>query len=497
MPGLPDASAQGSPEAGTGRLTGPGTGSRALRNTALVLAARVASRALALFTVLLTGRHLSADSFGRFGLLVTITSIVTVLIDLGFNTLYPREAARHPDEISRFLSNLVTLRLGMGVLAFGVLAAVLWPFGLEYLLIPGFLLMLLQSFSGLLRQTFYARQQVRYEAIGIVLEAVVLLALTLYGVMHGGREGYFVWAYVAMWAVSCAYILTVLHVRGFARVTFRFEPAFFRQWLVASLPFAMTFVITTIYFKTDQPILKLFRPYADVGTYVAAYKPFEALLFVPVAMLNVVYPVLALLHKEAPDRLVPGIERFFRLLLLVGWPISVGIVVLAHGLTNLMWGSHYPGAEGALAILGAGVFMLFVNNAFIAALNSIDRQFAFTTASVMAMVANVGLNLALIPPFGYIGASVATVITEGVLLAASWWLVRKHLAAIPIHRLAWRIALAGLVMGVVLLPFRDLTGYWVLGLVAAGAAVYGVAVLLLRAFDAGEWDMVRRAVVRQ
>jgi hypothetical protein len=89
------------------------------------------------------------------------------------------------------------------------------------------------------------------------------------------------------------------------------------------------------------------------------------------------------------------------------------------------------------------------------------------------------------------------VITEAVLLAASWWLVRKHLAAIPIHRLGWRIVLAGVVMGAVLLPFRGVTGYWVLGLVAGGAAVYGVAVLLLRAFDAGEWDMVRRAVVRQ
>jgi O-antigen/teichoic acid export membrane protein len=299
-----------------------------------------------------------------------------------------------------------------------------------------------------------------------------------------------------MWAVSVAYILIVLHVRGFARVSFRFEPAFFRQWLVASLPFAMTFVITTIYFKADQPILKLFRPYSEVGLYIAAYKPFEALLFVPVAMLNVIYPVLALLHREAPERLVPGIERFFRLLLLIGWPISVGIVVLAHGLTQLMWGAHYPGAEVALAILGAGVFMLFVNNAFIAALNSIDRQLSFTWASVAAMVANVALNFALIPPFGYIGASLATVATEAVLLGAAWWLVRRHLATIDLARLGWRIVLAGAVMGAVLLPFRGVTGLWVLGLVAGGALVYGAAVLLLRAFSEGEWDMVRRAVAR-
>jgi O-antigen/teichoic acid export membrane protein len=171
-------------------------------------------------------------------------------------------------------------------------------------------------------------------------------------------------------------------------------------------------------------------------------------------------------------------------------------VVLARGLTQLMWGAHYPGSEVALAILGAGVFMLFVNNAFIAALNSIDRQLSFTWASVAAMVANVALNFALIPPFGYIGASLATVATEAVLLGAAWWLVRRHLATIDLARLGWRIVLAGAVMGAVLLPFRGVTGPWVLGLVAGGALVYGAAVLLLRAFSEGEWDMVRRAVAR-
>ncbi len=493
---MPDASAQESAAAGDGRLTGPGTAPRALRNTALVLAARVVSRALALFTVLLTGRHLSADSFGRFGLLVTITSIVTVLIDLGFNTLFPREAARHPGEISRFLSNLVTLRLLMGFAALAVLALVLLPFGLDYLLLPGFLLMMLQSYAGLLRQTFYARQQVGYEAVGILIESLVLLVLTVYGVTRGGNEVFFVWAYAAMWAVACAYIVTVLHLRGFARLSLRFETAFFRRWLAASLPFAMTFVITTIYFKADQPTLKLFRPYSEVGLYVAAYKPFEALLFVPVTMMNVVYPVLAVLHREAPERLLPALERFYRLLLLVGWPVSVGTVVLAGGLTNLMWGSHYAGSAAALAILGAGIVLMFVNNTFIAGLNSIDRQLSFTWASVVSMVANVALNLALIPPLGYLGASCATVVTEAVLLAAAWWLLRKHLAGLALHRLSWRIVLAGLVMGAVLLPFRGATGYAVLALVAGGAVVYGGAALLLRAVDAGEWDMLRRAVAR-
>ena len=488
---LPDAAAQGAPEIPPAARDGGGQGPRALRNTALVLAARFLSRALTLFTVVLTIHHLGPGRFGRFSLLVTIASIVTVLIDLGFNSLYPREAARHPAEVGRYLGNLVTLRLVMGVIALAVLALALLPYRLEDLAIPGFLMLLLQSYSGLLRQTFYARQQVGYEAIGIVLEAAVLLALTLYGIGTGAHEGYFVWAYTGMWAVSCVYIVAVLEITGMARIRPRFEPALMRTWLRASLPFAMTFVITTIYFKSDQPILGLFHPDADVGLYAAAYKPFEALLFIPVSMLNVVYPILGVFYRESPDRLVPGIERFYKLLLLVGWPLTVGTVVLAPGLARIL---AYPDSALPLAILASGIVLMFVNNTFIGALNAIDRQASFTRASIVSMVVNVGLNLLMIPAWSYIGAAESTVITEAVLLAVSWWLVRRHLFAVPVLRLSWRILVAGAVMGLAVLPFRS-AGTWgtLLG-VLAGGLVYAIGVFAFRALDAGELDMVRRAV---
>ncbi|HEX6548048.1 MAG TPA: flippase, partial [Candidatus Dormibacteraeota bacterium] len=431
--------------------------------------------------------------FGRFQTLVTYAAIVTVLIDLGFNSLYPREAARRPAEAGRYLGNLITLRLGMAVIAFGVFAAVLTVPQLEYLLIPGFLLMLAQSFSGLLRQTFYARQRVGYEAVAIVLEGVILLVLTLIGISANAGVTYFVWAYAIQWTLSCAYALTVLALTRMVKLQLRFEPQLLRTWLRASLPFAMTFVITTLYFKSDVPILRQFRPYAEVGWYTAAYKPFEALLFVPVSMLNVVYPILAIYHREAPDRLLLGLQRFYKLLLLVGWPLTVGMVVLAPGLAKLV---AYPQSEPALAILGVGVVLMFVNNTFIAALNSIDRQLSFTWASVISMVFNISLNLLVIPIWGYLGASWSTVLTETVLLVCGWWLTRRYLGGLPFFQLSWRVVVAGLVMGLALIPFRGVEHAGVVAVVGLGAAVYGIAVLLIRALDAGELELLRRAARR-
>lgn len=466
-------------------------GSRALRNTAIVLGARVLSRAIALLTVVLTVHHLGSTGFGRFGTLVTYVAIVAVLIDLGFNTLYPREAAREPGRAGEYLGRLIVLRLLMAVPTLGVVALVLWPARIEDLLVPGFLMMVFQSFSGLFRQTFYALQHVAYEAAAIVLESLVLLGLTVAGIRAGAGTAWFVWAYALTWMFSCAFIVVTLHRTGMARIQPSFDPGFWRRWLRLSLPFAATFALTTLYFKSDQAILPYFRDYHEVGWYQAAYKPFEALLFVPVSMLNVVYPVLAVYFREAQTMLVVGVERFYRLLLLVGWPASVGVVVLAPGLARLL---AYDQSAPALAILGAGIVLMFVNNAFIGTLNAIDRQGSMTRATIACFLLNLVLNLALIPPLGYLGAAWATVITELALGAIGWWLTSRYLFRLAVGRLSWRILVAGLVMGATLLPFHQAHGLPALvALVVLGAAVYALAIFLLRAIHTTELDMLRRS----
>ena len=109
-------------------------GSRALRNTALILTARVVSRLVALLSVVLVIRQLRASGFGGFQDVVNTTALVTVVLDLGFNTLFQREAARRPAEISRYLANIVTSKLLFAVPALAVLALALLATGkLAYL----------------------------------------------------------------------------------------------------------------------------------------------------------------------------------------------------------------------------------------------------------------------------------------------------------------------------------------------------------------------------
>ena len=471
-----------------------GLGSRALRNTTIVLTAKVIARLIALFTVLYMIRWLNKDGYGSFSVLVNLTAIASVLLDLGFNVLFVREGARHHNEIQRYLRNVMSLRLLMSVLALVLLAALVIPIGLGALLLPGFVLMVLTSYSTLLRNGLYAVQQLGYEAIAVVLESAVLLALVVYGVRTRQGVAYFVWAYAIQYGFSCVYFASVLALKRIAVIGWRFELPLIREWMWKGLPFALTFVLTIIYFRIDQPLIAVLRDLKEAGLYAAAYKPIESLLFVPITFLSVVFPVLSVYHRERRQDMLDAVSRFYKALLLLGWPASVGIFVLAQPLTRVLLGNNFLASEPALKILALALGVAFVNNAFIGALNASDRQSSFSWAAGWSVLINIALNLTLIPLFGYIGASWATVATEVALGIVAWILTSRHVGRVPVLSLSWRVILAGLIMGVAIYPLSGVQGYEIAIPIAAGAVIYMVAVLLLRAVNGDEIAWARRAL---
>ena len=213
-----------------------GAGSRTLRNTALVMVARVFAQVVTLATFMLMNRHLAPSGYGLFTFVVNTTALVTVIIDLGFNTLFQREAARRPDQISRYLSNLVSVRLFFGVIALVVLAGVLYAKGEGGYVAAGFVMMLLASYQSLLRGTLYALQRLRFESIAIIFESVVLLAAIAYGAFTHQGPGFYLWAYALRYALDCVYFLLVLTFGGMARIRWSLDIAFIRGWFWKACP---------------------------------------------------------------------------------------------------------------------------------------------------------------------------------------------------------------------------------------------------------------------
>jgi O-antigen/teichoic acid export membrane protein len=475
---------------------------RTARNTALVLAARLASKIFVFVVVLVVIRSMGQDNYGRFTSLVVYAALVSIALDLGLRPLFTREVAKDRTRLTPYLNSILSLKLTLMLPVLGILFAAV-AVGLPSLVpyvIPTFALLVATSFSNQLRAAFYAMGQLRYEGIAIIGESLVLLAAAVTVAVLRLPWWYFIWAYAGSYSFTTVYA-AIVATRRFGH-RFAFDLNWVRLSMLAreSLPFGLTFIISTLYFKIDVPILKFFTTFAAVGIYSAGYKYLEAVVFVPQTLMDPVFPALAQIAHENIDRLGAAATKAYKMLAVVGTPVTVGMVVLAAPIIR----STIPGFEAAipvLQVLALGILFLFVNNVFLYTLNAMGRQRDSTQLAAMSLAVNLVLNFILIPMpstvyGGYMGAAWATVLTEVALFAGGWYLLRKHLFALPILSSLKGILPAGALCaaamtGIVLAIGSNPAGYT--GALIVGVAVYVGGLFATHAFTQEELALAREA----
>ncbi len=471
-------------------------GTRAVSNTVIILGARVVSRVVSLVVVIVLANALGDTGYGQYTTLVAYLALVSVIADFGFNPLYTREAARHRQDLGDYLGTLIIFKVVLAAASVVILAIALQAgAGLPGLIVPGAALLVATAYANLLRNTFYAVGRAEFDAIAIVAEIAIQGSLIFYGAHRHAGVSFYVWAYTASFLFTIVYSLVVIRVFNLGRVRMRLDLNLVRRWFPLALPFGITFFLTNLYFRADVPILQHFRSFAEVGWYTFAYKPFEALQFVPLAIQAVVYPLLSVYFISDESRLKLAYARFFKILVMLGWPLTVGTFVLVHPIIRVFNRSGaFAQSEPSLRILAFGIVFLFANSAFYAMLNASNRQHLNAWATGLAAAINIGMNLVLIPFYGYLAASTTTVVTEAALCVLGWWFVQRHRPdlRLSVAALSWRILLAGAVMGVVLYP---LARYSIAISLPAGGIAYVVAIYLLRAIDAEEWRLARHGLL--
>ena len=468
-------------------------GTRAISNSLFILAARSVSRVISLVVVIILANALGDTRYGQYTTLVVYSGLVAVLGDLGFQSLYTREAARHREDIGRYLGTLIVFRVALAAAAAVAFAVALGlGAGLTSLILPGCALLVTTAYASLLRNTFYSVGRAEFDAIAIVAETLIQAVLIVLGSRRDSGVAYYVWAYAASYTFTIVYSIVVIRVFRLGRIRLGLDVGLVRAWLPLALPFAFTFFLTNLYFRAGFVILQQLRSFAEVGWFTLAYKPFEALQFVPLAIQTVVYPLLGVYFVSDPGKLKLAYERFFKVLVLLGWPLTVGTFVLVHPINAIFNRSGaFSESEPALRILAIGIVFLFANSAFYAMLNATNRQGLNAWATALAAGVNIVLNLVLIRLYGYLGAGTVTVVTEAALCTFGWWFVQLNRPELrlPVLRLTWRIVLAGVIMGAVLFPMRSLSIFIT---VPVGFVVYVVAAFVLRAIDREEYELAEQ-----
>lgn len=263
-----------------------------------------------------------------------------------------------------------------------------------------------------------------------------------------------------------------------------------RDLLREGFPLLLNSLLLAVFFRFDVVLLRAQAGAAALGLYDAAYKVINMTQIVPPYFVAALFPLLA--RYAVTDRV--ALERMYHralgLLQFLAWPVAVGGTLLAPTIIAVLGGQAFlPGAAVALAILIWYLPVSYANGVTQYVLIALRRQRAITVAFVIGAAFNLGMNLLLIPAYGYLAAAVVTVATELVLLLPFLRTLRHEGTMPPLVHLMWRPAVASLVMGAAVWPVLALSPRLA---IAVAAPVYLAALWALGAFGPEERAMMRR-----
>lgn len=372
---------------------------------------------LSMIVAFVIARHLRAANFGDLSFADAFTTIIAAVGALGLDSFIIREIIVEPDKKDEILGTSLILRLVVNALLIPLTIGIYLLFH-HYSEKPGnpltWIIVILafasffKSFNiidSYFQSQVASKYVVQVQNVCVILSAVVKMLLVIFKM----PLIYFAMSLTFDSAILAFGLVYMYHQRGFSLFTWTFSKSRAMGLLKKAFPLILSAVMVSIYMKIDSVMLKSVGS-IEVGIYSAAAKLSEAWYFIPVAIVTSVFPAIIHARKTDIDRYNKRLENLYDLLVLISLPVAIFISFFGSDITHLIYANDYEGAGPMLSIhIWSGIFVF---------LGSASSQYllaeGFTMISFQrtatGAVANILLNLWLIPLYGGIGASIATLI---------------------------------------------------------------------------------------
>ena len=252
-------------------------------------------------------------------------------------------------------------------------------------------------------------------------------------------------------------------------------------------------VAISLYVVLDRTLLGLLGSYSDVGIYEQGQKLTSILITVVTSLGVVMLPRVANLLSEQKDREAQNMVKFsFILYNLIIFPMIFGLIAVNEVFVKLFLGQNFQDVKYVLYIIVFNLMFIGWTNILgyqVLVVRNKNKEFMLST-TIPAFV-SVVVNIAVIPFFGYIGASITSVVVEILVFAIQWYYSRNIInKKLLFNKDLAKIILSSLVMfGAVMLCKMTLGFDGIVGLViylAVGGISYLGMLFLLKTIDVKE-----------
>lgn len=476
------------------------------KGAVLVFIGTVIGMLLGLVGRIMLVRYITQGEYGIYSLAFVIVSILVLIATLGLDSGSTRQIAFYRGKGDEWkVRGVVLSSLQVAVISSVFLSLVLFfisdlisikvfhspelstPLKVFCIAIPFFVLinLLTSIFRGFDKAgpSVYFQHILISALFPLLLVAVVLLNFQFVGVVY---------AFVASIVLTCmAFVVYAvrkppLTLRGKRSAS---SSLVTKELLLFSLPLCAVAMLNSVAVWTDTLMIGFFKTPGDVGLYNAALPLVRPLPIVFTAMSFFYVPLMSQLYAKNE---IEDIKRSYAVV--TKWifaatlPVFLIFALFPEATLNILFGYRYVGAASALQILSLGFFIHTVLGSAISTLVVMGETRFVMWSVLISTIANIALNIALIPPLGIVGAAIAT--ASAFALRNLLWSARLYSLSKmhPFTENYLKPAIASVVLVLIIYALvRNLISvipFWLLPLLfIAFLGAYAISVLLTRSFD--------------
>ena len=376
---------------------------------------KILRTAIGFFVAVWVARFLGPEQFGILSYAVAYVAFINALINLGFSGLVIREIVRNSEKKDEILGTIFVLKI------IGALVGIILSIFIVLLLRPGdtLTLVLITILSvGVFFQVFdvidlWFQSQLKSKYT-IIAKNTAFLLISLFKValiIIGAQLIFFALAGALEIVISCVGLVIAYKISGHRFSGLQFKMGLAKQLLHDGWPLLIQSIAVISYMRIDKIMLREMTDAYQVGIYSVAVQFTEAWYFFPLAITASLFPAIVRSKELGHKIYMARIQKLYDLMIWMALLAAIFVTLTSDNLVLFLVGEKYAESGKVLALqiwMGCSVFFAVSRQKWLIVENRLKDGLYFEMAGLFL---NIVCNYLLIPRYGAIGASIASLIT--------------------------------------------------------------------------------------
>ncbi len=440
------------------------------------------------------GRLLGPELYGVYGVMLSLITLTTIVLTAGIPQAVSKYVSegKDPEAVRKEAMKLQMVFAGIFFIAYLLLAdyiaqglndsSLVWLVRLtSIVLIPyAFYSIYTGYLNGLKRFGTQAKLTVLYSIAKVAgVFTFVLIGLKVAGAIIG-------FAMAPLLAGLAAFVL----FRKGSKTSFGSG-----KIISFAAPLAIIALATTAITSIDILAVKAFTTSAEAGYYTAASMISKVILVLAAALTATLFPSISASTSSNDKALTRTyITKSIRYTLMFLAPITVLFFSTSSQLISLIYTSSFIQGGAALQILAVGITLFSMFSVLSAIISGSGKPHITMLILLLAVTADIILNVSLVPNIGITGAAWATTISSLVAFLLSGIYVAKRFRVLADFKSVIRIGIAS-VITFYASSFINFSGILLIAEYAMLAGIYFITLFITREISREDFEVASKIPV--